>query len=436
MSEIFKIYAKIMADKDKDKSLKGKSDPDYNVVPEATGPDSPVEETGYELTEIAHPDQIQVAESQRNDGIVENDVEQQKEITDIARRNPRGFVVAELMSVLVKAANILDTDLTISSIEMVKQIDNVLEKLAQEVEQIGGVDNEPHEIEYAKRNVNGLYDGFGKIAAYLSELDFESTPRGKDLKEKVNNIAANLRGYSLIDRKYDKDPESLKSKTYNGIKYLSENRNNVFLAIRESNNWGAAAAQANIIWNYVSNLANNWLENNNFTGKNKSQTSTPATTTAPKTAPSAWTPNAKLTPEMWAAMSPEQQVAWFNENQPNQPQAAEGVAMKAAPKKPGYSWNTKLNKDKVEKLQELVGATVDGKFGPETLKKVLERASDSKGADNDLKEFLHGTPAYTQSFHNWNDAAVDHAILSMNKDDNLVSVNPGETLMPKDWTIV
>ena len=109
-----------------------KKDSDYNTVPDKAGPDMIVDETGWELTEIAHPDQIQVAESRLNDGIVENGVEQQKAMIDVALRNPRGVLASTLMQTLVKAANTLDSDMTDESIKMAAEIDAVLFKLADD----------------------------------------------------------------------------------------------------------------------------------------------------------------------------------------------------------------------------------------------------------------------------------------------------------------
>lgn len=128
MSQIFKEYAQIMADKGLVKTA-DKKDPDYNVIPDKAGPDTPVENDGWELVEIAHPDQVQVANSRLNDGIVENIVDAQKIMLDVTIRTPRG-VLAEVMQALVKAANVLEDDMTDESLKMAKEIDVMLEKLA------------------------------------------------------------------------------------------------------------------------------------------------------------------------------------------------------------------------------------------------------------------------------------------------------------------
>jgi len=130
-SRIFDEYARIMSEKRLLKTA-DKKDSDYNTVPDKAGPDMIVDETGWELTEIAHPDQIQVAESRLNDGIVENGVEQQKAMIDVALRNPRGVLASTLMQTLVKAANTLDSDMTDESIKMAAEIDAVLFKLADD----------------------------------------------------------------------------------------------------------------------------------------------------------------------------------------------------------------------------------------------------------------------------------------------------------------
>lgn len=130
-SRIFDEYAKIMSEKGLLKTA-DKKDSDYNVTPDKAGPDTKVEETGYELVEIAHPEQVQVAESRLNDGIVENGVEQQKVMIDVALRNPRGVLASSLMRTLVKAATLLDADMNAESIRMASEIDIIIKKLAEQ----------------------------------------------------------------------------------------------------------------------------------------------------------------------------------------------------------------------------------------------------------------------------------------------------------------
>jgi hypothetical protein len=109
-SSVWNDFQNIMLKKSIVKTA-SKGDDSYNVVSEKAGPDMKVDETGYELTELAHPEQICVSLSQLNDGIIEN-----------------GVIANDVMKLLVKIANELDG----KDMKIVAEIDAFLTKKAQQ----------------------------------------------------------------------------------------------------------------------------------------------------------------------------------------------------------------------------------------------------------------------------------------------------------------
>jgi hypothetical protein len=183
-SRVFDEYAKIMSDKGLVKAA-DKKDEDYNIVPDKAGPDTKVDKSGYELVEIAHPEQIQVAESRLNDGIVENGVEQQKAMMDVALRNPRGVLAAVLMKTLVKAANTLDKEMSNESIRMATEIDSLITKLAQQ-----NFYSADAEFETMKAALGGIIDTFPNLNYGFFGMG------GKDTKAAIDRFTSEVRRYA------------------------------------------------------------------------------------------------------------------------------------------------------------------------------------------------------------------------------------------------
>jgi hypothetical protein len=178
-------------------------DKDYDIKVPAAGADTPVEDSGYDLVEgIAHPGQVQVSNSFRNDGIVENGVEKQKAMVDVAIRNPRG-VLAELMKSLVKAANALENDMTDESIKMAAEIDSLLVKMAQQSlfseqqsSSLLGSDTQFDSILQAAKNVIVSFDKLtwhGLASRVGSEESEQSIEKVKFALQRYMGIASNMK---------------------------------------------------------------------------------------------------------------------------------------------------------------------------------------------------------------------------------------------------
>lgn len=242
-SRIFEEYAKIMSDKGLLKTA-DKKDTDYNTVPDKAGPDTVVEETGYELVEAAHPEQIQVAESRLNDGIVENGVEQQKIMVDVALRNPRGVLASILMKTLVKAANVLDREMSEESLKMAAEVDNLLEKIARDA-----------------MSSEDIYPLVEEVLRRFSALDFStlgfSNEANKAAKETIYKT-------SLILKKFLQDGKNAGGNILDLIQNLSAfikgAHKSVMTAISNTKDWGDDADEAREAWDNLKLTTDAWYQ--------------------------------------------------------------------------------------------------------------------------------------------------------------------------------
>lgn len=414
-SKVWEDFEKIMSEKGLSKTA-DKKDADYNVVP------SDMEETGYDLIEQAYPEQVQVANSRLNDGIVENANEMQKAMVEVALRNPRG-VLAELTQTLVKIANELDEDQNDASIKMASEIDTILLKLSQEAPKVQTV-GDPEQsswsgtvgggvgaaaaagatalylsspvgwaagagallyglIDRAQKSVGDIYDAFEKTGDFLAKLDFGwygfRSQGQKAMEAKVNEIAKQLQQYGALSSQFDDEkqaPQLLKA-TFDAINYVNAHRNYINKALGQTSDIGYDAKNATAMWNKMSEMANAWLKQmDSELVKNK-------LVADPKT---------------------QQQ----GENISSKTQPAGGHA-KAPMHFPAMG-------DNVKKLQALLGFTgkdVDGKFGPHTWQAVVNEANVNQ--NKFLQEMLHTNPTYADDYKSWNPAAVDHAVMQLEK---------------------
>ncbi len=416
-SRVFDEFAKILANNALVKTA-DKKDQSYNVVPVETS--APVEETGYELVEIAHPDQIQVAESRLNDGVVENGVEAQKIMIDVARRNPRG-VLAEVMSTLVKVANVLEDEMTEESLKIAKEVDDFLVVLAQQAQPLTTVNtvgegsttdvgsgvasgvglggamllggplgwaigagvllNEA--VDYAHKKVGDLYEGFRKAATYLRKLDFggwtttlsSQTDAQKKMEANIANIANTLDGYGQLGVSYVNEPDKLILETYKAIQFLSTTAPYVTEALKQTTDLSGDPRKAEVVWNRAVSFAQEWLNVTRTKAEElKAKNGIPATPSK------------------------------------GQPQGA-GVSSKgpaAAPSSHHYSLDNPL----VKELQQLVGAEQDGKFGQHTFDAVIKETTD----DYLLKEYIHSKPELAKGYRGWTSLEdVQNAINKINQ---------------------
>lgn len=359
-SRVFDEYAAILSKKDMVKTAADK-EKDYNVTIPSAGSDTKVDDTGYSLTEIAHPEQVQVANSLLNDGIVENGVEVQKVMTDVARRNPRG-VLAELMQALVKIANALEADMTPTSFKLAKEVDDFLVSLAQQSQVVLGPEAAlqaelhrlPRFIEAAKEALNRFGDldwsvlGFGDSESRYGE-------------KIVNNAIKKL-------QMFDEKPNVSAAKELS--QYVNQFYKMIQNAISKSKDWGSDQKEALVAWDNLKAEGDEWI-------------------------PQGILPHSTNVSERSSVHAPEQQSS--------------GVASKTPP----MSVNTKhtyLTDPQVGELQELLGnVKVDDKFGPKTFAAVMEAAQ----SNYNLQEYLHGASTYAKSYTAWDLPAVEHAILAI-----------------------
>lgn len=216
-SRIFDDYARLMTDKNGSLlghvKTAGKKDEDYNTLPDSAGPDTKIEKDGWELVELAHPDQIQVAQSRLNDGIVENGVETQKTMIDVALRNPRGVLASNLIKTLVKAANTLDLEMTDESLKMASEIDVVLKKLAADALSseniyplVEEVLNRFGDLDFSTAGYSSEKNKAAKQAIYQTSLVLKKFLQnakyaGKNIEELIQGLATYIRGADATVKK-------------------------------------------------------------------------------------------------------------------------------------------------------------------------------------------------------------------------------------------
>jgi hypothetical protein len=327
-SRIFDEFAKIMSEKGLFKTAEKK---------DKAGPDTKVDKTGYELTEIAHPEQIQVAESRLNDGIVENGVEQQKAMIDVALRNPRG-VLASVMQTLIKVANTLDEELTEDSLKLAAEIDTVISKIAREALSsddlwplVEEVLNRFGDLDFSTAGFSSAANKAAKKVVYQTSLQLknflqDAKAAGSGVGELVQNMSAFIRGAS------------------GAVKNALEN----------TTDWGSDAEDALEAWD-----------------------------------------NLKLVTDQWY-QEPEKAPA---------PAAAPTEQKDVAGKKPAMPHhNYSASGDDVKVLQGLIGATQDGKFGPQTFSALQQAAKN-----NSLLAQLMEQPETPKSYQGWTDQLVGEA---------------------------
>jgi len=337
-SRVFDEYAKLMTEKGLLKVAE-KKDESYNVIPDKTGTDSIVDETGWELVEAAHPEQVQVAESRLNDAIVENGVEQQKAMIDVALRNPRG-VLASVMKTLVKAANVLEADMTEESLKLAKEVDDFLFVLAQQSQVALGPEAgkkvDLHRLPRLREAVNNTLER-------LNALDFSTFGFGGDeyAEKIVNEAIKKLQTFVNL-------PEDSAVVAANPLaQYINQFYKMIRENIQKSTDWGRDQKHAVEAWDALKTEADEWLMR----------------------AHPAETPKLKLNPE----------------------QVAPGVASKekatpGAPHSISQHWSVKS--EQVGQLQDklnFTGTDRDEKFGPKTFAALAEAAKTNSLLDQLMK---------------------------------------------------
>ena len=388
MSNVWKAYEQIMADKIV-KTAEKKADTDYDVKVPAAGPDTPVEETGYDLVEIAHPEQIQVSNSQLNDGIVENGVERQKVMIDVALRNPRG-VIAELIDVLVKAANVLDDE---GEYKMAAEVDVFIEKVAQVSAPGAGYTTTLTPLDIKRVQVSQLQKFMPAVEEALTrikDLDWTTFIWGKgdkarqEAKAVVDNAQEHLQ--SFLDTS---GTDALIASANELAQFVHANYDLVLKSMRQSTDWINDQDEAKSAWQYLEGLSKRWLS---AIGQPAAATGQPSAITQPSamTQPGATTTHGRPAP---GAMT---------SRRPSTPgQGAHNYSVGG----PSDPTGDKL----VRELQELLGLSgksLDGKFGPETFAAVQQEASH----DVELEYYLNGYPGLKGSYHGWSPTAVQYAI--------------------------
>jgi len=311
-----------------------------------------VDETGYELVEKAHPEQVQVAESRLNDGIVENGVEKQKVMIDVALRNPRG-VIASLMGTLVKAANALDSEMSEESLKMAKEVDDFLVLLAQQ-SQVVLSPEAGKQVDY--RRLFRLKELVKEVLNRWGDLDFStfgfSSDEEKYAKSVVNDATKKIQEFDT------KQGEDAIAGGYSLAQYINQFYKMVRSAIQKSTDWGDDQNEALIAWDNLKNESDEWL------GRGHKPEAKPET-------------------------KPEQ--------------AAPGVAEKSPAKAPAPAHRYSVRSPEVEELQGLLGVKQDGKFGQQTFLALQQAAKDNSL----LNPLMASKP---KSYQGWDNAGVGQAI--------------------------
>lgn len=353
-SRVFDEFAKILTQKDLVKTAADKKDESYNVVPPAAGTDTPVEETGYELVEIAHPEQVQVAESRLNDGVVENGVEKQKVMVDVALRNPRG-VLAEVMTTLVKVANALEEEMTEESLKVAKEVDDFLVVLAQQ-SQVVLNPQEGKKTDF--RRLFRLKELVAETLNRFGDLDWSILGVGNDDSRYGEKIVGNA--IQQLEAFNSKEGNDAIASAYQLAQYVNQYYKMIRSSIQKSSDWGDDQNEAIIAWDNLKNESVEWLQRG-------------------------------------------------HKVDPAKEQEAPGIASRVPGHAPVSRHNYSVNAPEVKELQQLVGAVPDGKFGKQTFAAVMKAAEDNYI----LKEYLHSAPAYMKGYQNWDLNAVKHAILKI-----------------------
>lgn len=349
-SIVFNEFAKILSKKDLIKTAE-KKDPDYNVTITSIGEDTKTDHTGAELIEIAHPDQIFVCDSQLNDGIVENSFEKQKIMVDIARRNPRG-VLAELINVLVKSANILDNDMTSESLKMASEVDNYIFKLGQS---LGPVLNS----EDFKSAIISVLDKFNDLDWSTLGYSTENNSTGKKV---INEVESKLRKF-LFDAK--NAGRGVTKLIYSFIPYIKMSNKMVIDAISKSTDWGKDGDDARIAWEDLYNLSDSW------------------------------------------GQEPKPKDVGYSEQEKPVELNSPGMASKLPITEIHKSYP--LVGPEVEKLQSILGVKADGKFGPETFNAIMHYPNER------LQKFLSlNTEDLSKGYKNWQLFHIEQVIAMIN----------------------
>jgi hypothetical protein len=347
-----------------------KSNPAYDIIPPAPGADVKVEHDGWELTELAHPNPVQVSLSQSNDGVVENGVEQQKAMIDVAVRSPRG-IIAELVEVLVKVANELDKDMTNDAMKLASEVDILIVKLAQ--------------AEYNR--TRQLWLAGTETLDALRAIQFPFW--GSKLKDLVEQAIANLERIEL-----DAKADGLNAKLMAQLAFWATS--NYKELHDELGTWWQAGSsggeRAMLALGELYRDATNYIK---------------SIQTQPSVAPQ--------TQEGYGVLKHDQQAT--------PPGLARTEEQHAAPASGHHNWNTKLDATKVEELQRELGMTghiVDGKFGPNTYLWVMNEAKQNAN----LRTWLQNSQHYAQSYMNWDDAALDAATRYVKQQKEQYSMKP------------
>jgi hypothetical protein len=366
-SRVWTEFEKIISKGDINKIASNKTNISYNVIPPKAGNDTPVETSGFDLIEIAHPEQMQVANSQLNDGIVENSLEQHKIMLDIARRNSRG-VFAELLGILVKAANVLDSNMTNDSLQMAKTVDELIEKIAQ--------DN----FFSPDSQFSALLNTAQKVVKEFGSLDWSrikvifSIGEHTEEKELVEKVRAQLNNYVSQAREIVDQAQKTKwSQVVAAIvKSYGDSVTKALVSARTGTFFITEAKAAREAWMDLLAIANSIQTPENkptqtqvpgAVMEGQKQYTAPPSTTIPKIKPE--TSHTQTTTHHYSVKSPE-----------------------------------------VGELQELLGVNKDDKFGKDTWGALMVEAEN----DPNLKEYLQTSPVYAQGYQHWDQKAVEHVV--------------------------
>lgn len=361
MSEIWKHYEQLMAAKIVKSATKDK-ETDYNIKVPSAGVDDKVETSGYDLVEnISHPGQIQVADGL--DGIVENGVQQQKVMMDVALRNPRG-VIAELMGVLVKAAEYLESDLTDEGIKTADYIDTLLLKLARDVQSSDQV------VQLAE-----------EVLSRFSALDFSTFGLGthKEAKETIRNA-------SLMIKQFEVDAKNAGSNIDSVIQtfaaHIKQVHQAVVKALADTTDWGSDAEEARDAWD-----------------------------------------NLKLATDAWSAnpVKNDNGIGVVNVDERQNLQHEKPKASIPQHNQSGHHYS--VEGPEVEYLQKLLGVSVDGKFGDKTLSALVNMARTNEAVRSFLKN--SETTSLPSNYAVWTKDDVEKATLALKQNKPAVSSGDG-----------
>lgn len=442
-SRVWDEFVKIAIEKQLVKTAE-KKDEAYNVkIPAAsTGSESRVEDNGYDLIENrAHTGQTQVANSQLNDGIVENDVQRQRVMTDVALRNPRG-VNAALIRTLVKAATILDAELNDECINMASEVDALIRKLSQAAPEniqnvgdgteggwygtLGGAAGTAGAvgatgllltgpvtwpaalaagvymaIDRVQKTVGNVHEAIEKTGSFLNKLDFGyigfRSSAQKLMEKKINRIGTTLQGFGAIPEKYGEENQAKQylSATLDAIKYINSVHSYVVSALTQTSDLGADTSNAKNMWDKMASMVNEWLASMNNELIKYGLVADP---------------NAK-------PVSPPSPVAQNTKPTVAPPASEEAPTTRPVAKQPLMSAVRHVKSPfsasgpEVTKLQKMLGdVDVDGKFGNQTFQALKQKAAP----DSLLSILFTGKPELASGFKSWTSTDVADAIQRLN----------------------